>query len=88
MAETFFSDPKSITNKKWGEKKDPYCQEVASKLDSATDISKLRLSNQPLEMADSLAIFPNDDVSRYAVSFILSILAVTLSLKRTDFCGS
>ena len=61
FAEVIFKNAHQITNKKWMETKNPYQQELASKLDSATDISKLRLSRQPLE-TNVLAIAPNEDM--------------------------
>ena len=68
LADVIYKDAKQITNKKWTETKDPYQQEVASKLDSATDISKLRLSTQQLECLDEMSIIPNEDVPRFVVS--------------------
>ena len=68
LAEVIYKDGKQITNKKWAETKDPYQQEVASKLDSATDISKLRLSTQQLECLEQMSIIPNEDVPRFVVS--------------------
>lgn len=57
-------DPAPITNKKVNQLKDPYALEVAAKLDSATDISKLRMENQQLETADDLKLVPNESSSR------------------------
>ena len=57
-------DPAPITNKKVNQLKDPYALEVAAKLDSATDISKLRMENQQLETAEDLKLVPNESSSR------------------------
>jgi len=59
-----YEDPAPITNKKVDQLKDPYALEVASKLDSATDISKLRMENQQLETTNDLKLVPNESSSR------------------------
>ena len=62
LAEVVYKEAKQITNKKWAETKNPYQQELASRLDSATDVSKLRNSVTQIQCWDAMSIVPNEDV--------------------------
>ena len=60
LQEVVYNDDKKISDKKLTEIKNPYLAVKAAKLDSATDISELKLSNASVDGLTS-GIHPNED---------------------------